>query len=72
MLAIILAKVLALDDYNDYDECGAFDGMIGKGNRSTQRKLSPVPLCPPQNPHDLTELRTRATMMESRAVARPL
>jgi hypothetical protein len=25
-------------------------GMIGKGNRSTQRKPAPVPLCPPQTP----------------------
>jgi hypothetical protein len=25
--------------------------MIGKGNRSTQRKPAPVLLCPPQNPH---------------------
>jgi hypothetical protein len=38
----------------DYDECGAFDGMTGKGNRSTGRKPAPVPLYPPQIPHDLT------------------
>jgi hypothetical protein len=25
--------------------------MIGRGNRSTQRKPAPVPLCPPQTPH---------------------
>jgi hypothetical protein len=25
--------------------------MIGKGNRSTQRKPAPVPLCPPQTLH---------------------
>jgi hypothetical protein len=25
--------------------------MIDKGNRSTFRKLAPVPLCPPQTPH---------------------
>jgi hypothetical protein len=25
---------------------------IGKGNRSTRRKLAPAPLCPPQIPHD--------------------
>jgi hypothetical protein len=32
-----------------------FDGMvIGKGNRSTRRKPAPVPLCPPQIPHDLS------------------
>jgi hypothetical protein len=36
----------------DYD--GEIGGMmIGRGNRSTQRKPDPVPLCPPQIPHDL-------------------
>jgi hypothetical protein len=29
--------------------------MIGRRNRSTPRKSAPVPLCPPQIPHDLTE-----------------
>jgi hypothetical protein len=34
---------------------GEFGGiMIGKGNRSIRRKPAPVPLCPPQIPHDLT------------------
>jgi hypothetical protein len=28
--------------------------MIGMGNRSTRRKPAPLPLCPPQIPHDLT------------------
>jgi hypothetical protein len=43
-----------------HDECGAIDGMrIGRGDRSTQRKPAPVPLCPPQIPHDLTWARTR-------------
>jgi hypothetical protein len=28
--------------------------LIGKGNRSTRRKSAPVPLYPPQIPHDLT------------------
>jgi hypothetical protein len=27
---------------------------IGRGNRSTRRKSAPMPLCPPQIPHDLT------------------
>jgi hypothetical protein len=32
---------------------GEIDGMIiGRGNRSIRRKLAPVPLCPPQIPHD--------------------
>jgi hypothetical protein len=36
-----------------YDD-GEIDGMIDKGTRSTRRKPAPVPLCPPQIPHDLT------------------
>jgi hypothetical protein len=32
-----------------------FGGMkIGRGNRSTLRKLAPAPLCPPQIPLDQT------------------
>jgi hypothetical protein len=38
----------------DDDERGPIDGMIGRGNQSTGRKPVPVPLCPPQIPHDLT------------------
>jgi hypothetical protein len=34
----------------DYD-VGEIGGMIGRGNRSTRRKPTPVPLCPPQTPH---------------------
>jgi hypothetical protein len=37
------------------DEYGAFGGMrTGRRNRSTRKKSAPVPLCPPQIPHDLT------------------
>jgi hypothetical protein len=44
---------------NDDDECGTGGGIrIGRGNRSTRRKPAPVPLCPPQIPHDLTWART--------------
>jgi hypothetical protein len=33
----------------DEDDCGAIGGMkIGRGSRSTRRKPSPAPLCPPQ------------------------
>jgi hypothetical protein len=32
---------------------------IGKGKPSTRIKPTPVPLCPPQIPHDLTRARTR-------------
>jgi hypothetical protein len=49
------------------DECGVVGGMrIGRGNRSTRRKHAPVPLCPPQIPHDLTWDRTRAAAVGSR------
>jgi hypothetical protein len=51
----------------DDDECGAVGGMrIGRGNRTTRRKPAPVPLCPPQIPHDLTCARTRAAAVGSR------
>jgi hypothetical protein len=37
----------------DEGDCGAIGGMkIDRGNRSTRRKPAPVPLCPPQIPHD--------------------
>jgi hypothetical protein len=35
----------------DYDDGEIGGVMIGRGNRSTQRKSAPVPLCPPQIPH---------------------
>jgi hypothetical protein len=36
------------------DEGGAISGMrIGRGYGSTWRKPTPVPLCPPQIPHEL-------------------
>jgi hypothetical protein len=38
----------------DDDDYVAVGGMrIGRGNRSTRRKPAPVPLYPPQIPHDL-------------------
>jgi hypothetical protein len=60
----------------DDAECGAVGGMIGRRNRSAQRKPAPVPLCPPQIPHDLIRARTRAAAAESqpltaRAMVRP-
>jgi hypothetical protein len=43
----------------DEGDCGAIGGMkIGKGNRSTERKPAPAPLCPLQIPHDQTRART--------------
>jgi hypothetical protein len=48
------------------DETGAVCGMrIGTGNRRTLRKPTPVPLCPPQIPHDLTWARSRAPAVGS-------
>jgi hypothetical protein len=49
------------------DEYGAFGGMrISEGNRSTRRKPTPVPLCLPQIPHDLTLYQTRAAAVRNR------
>jgi hypothetical protein len=43
------------DDDDDDDECGAVGEMrFGRGNLSTRRKPTPVPLYTPQIPHDLT------------------
>jgi hypothetical protein len=39
---------------------------IGRGNWSAWRTLSPMLLCPPQIPHDLTSYRTRPTAVRSR------
>jgi hypothetical protein len=52
------------------DDYGAVGGMrIGKGNRSTRIKPTPVPLCPPQIPHDLAWDRTRAAAVGSQRLA---
>jgi hypothetical protein len=47
----------------DYDD-GEIGGMIGRGNRSTRRKPTPVPLCPSQTPH-AARTRTRASAVGS-------
>jgi hypothetical protein len=49
---------------------------IGRGNRSTQRKPAPAPLCPPQIPLDQNRVWTRAAAVGSQrltawAMARP-
>jgi hypothetical protein len=61
-----------------YDgDCGAIGGMkIGRGNRSTRRKPSAVPLCLPQIPYDLTRAQIRTSAMGNQrltawAMARP-
>jgi hypothetical protein len=39
-------------------DCGKIGGMkIGKGNRSTRRKPAPAPLCPPQIPPPVLQMR---------------
>jgi hypothetical protein len=61
----------------DDGDCGAIGGMkIGRGNRSTRKKFTPVLLCPTQIPYDLTRARTRAVAVGSQlltawAMARP-
>jgi hypothetical protein len=46
--------VLYQPQMTDDDDCGEIgERRIGRGNRSTLRKPAPVPLCPPQIPHDL-------------------
>jgi hypothetical protein len=47
----------------DYDD-GEIGGMIGKGNRGTRRKPTPVPPCPPQTTHAACT-RTRAAAVGS-------
>jgi hypothetical protein len=50
----------------DDGDCGAIGGMkIGRRNRSIRRKPAPVPLCPPQIPHDQTRARTWTTEVGS-------
>jgi hypothetical protein len=45
----------------DDGDCGVIVGIkTGKGSRSTRRKPAPVPLYPPQIPHDQTRAGTRA------------
>jgi hypothetical protein len=54
---VLLYQPRMIDD----DDYGAVGGMrIGRGNRSTRKKPAPVPLCPPQIPHDQTWDQTRA------------
>jgi hypothetical protein len=51
------------DDDDDYD-CEAIGRMrIGRGKPKYSEKPAAVPLCPPQIPHDLSRVRTRAARM---------
>jgi hypothetical protein len=57
--ATISSIIPAPDDDDDDDEYKVVGGMrTGKGSRNTLRKPAPVPLCPPQIPHNLTWDRT--------------
>jgi hypothetical protein len=59
----LLYQLRMADDYH----YGAVGGMIiGTGNRNTRRKPVPVPLGPPQIPHDLTWARTRTAAVGNR------
>jgi hypothetical protein len=52
----------------DYDD-GEIGWMIGRGNRSTQRKPAPEPLCPPQTPHAARTRTQAATVGSQRLTA---
>jgi hypothetical protein len=65
------------DDDDDDNDCGLVGGMCGMGNHNARSKPVPVPLCPPEIPHEQTWARTRATEMGSRrltawAMAQPI
>jgi hypothetical protein len=69
----LLYQPQMIDD-GDY---GAVGGMkSGRGNCSTRRKPAPMPVCPPQIPHDQTLAQTQAAAVGSQrlttwAVVRP-
>jgi hypothetical protein len=53
----------------DDGDCEAIGGLkIGRGNRSTRREPAPVPLRPPQAPHDQTRAGTRVAAVGSQRV----
>jgi hypothetical protein len=54
----------------DDGDCGAIGGLkIGSANQSTWKNPTPVPLCPPQIPHDLTQVRTWAATVGSQQLS---
>jgi hypothetical protein len=58
-----VSRLYSIDD-NMINECGAAGGMrIGRGSRSTRGNPSPVTLCLPQIPLDLSLYRNRAAVM---------
>jgi hypothetical protein len=47
-------------------DSGQIGGIrIGRGNRNTLRKTALAPLCPPQIPHDYTQIGTRTAAVGS-------
>jgi hypothetical protein len=56
LMTMSVSKTYSVDD-TMINECGAVGGgtRIGRENRRTRKKPSPVPLRPPQIPHDLTQ-----------------
>jgi hypothetical protein len=59
LMTLSLSWLHRVDDRMIY-EYEAVGGMrIGRRNRSTRRKPSPVPLCPPQTPYNLKSNRDR-------------
>jgi hypothetical protein len=74
------SRLLCLTPMIDEDDFWKIGGMkTGWGNRSTRRKPTPAPLCPPQNPTWQTRSRTPdrsggkpATNRLSYGVARPI
>jgi hypothetical protein len=64
-LFVLLYQPRKIDD----DECREVGEVrIGRGNRYNRRKPAPVPLSPPQTPHNLIWARTRAAAVGSRRV----
>jgi hypothetical protein len=58
-------KLYSIDD-KKINECGVVGGMrFGRGSWNTRRKASPVPLCPPQIPHDFVWNSTLAAVIRS-------
>jgi hypothetical protein len=48
----------------DYGDGEIGEMMVGNGNRSTRIKPTPMPFCPPQNPH-AARMRTRVAAVGS-------
>jgi hypothetical protein len=53
----------------DYEDGEIGGMMIGRGNRSTRRNLTPVPLCPPQTPNVCLNANPAASVKSKRLTA---